>query len=361
MPMEGQLMPNVLSISGVIGFDVQPKDIRSELNKFSGDIVVELGSPGGFVYDGLEIFNLIRAYDKGTVTTKIMGLAASMASYIALAGDKVIAYDNSVFMIHNAMSVSVGDQNEMRETANLLESLSNLLAKKYSEKSGLSLEKIKSLMDQETYLFGDEIKEKGFVDEIITNEKDSKNRESAIIESRVIVDHCFKTMKELEHSKEDLNKVAACINFKDNKSVNLNEIKQENKMPTLKEFISQNPEAKIDFENSVNQARLEGEQKIKNRIEAAKNYIANENYPTVTNVALDVILGKSDPAVLTATIAAIDAVLEKKNSELAQKETEILPETQSEEGEIINETGICQDEYQFQNEIKRFKNMQGVK
>ena len=99
----------IIPISGIIGWDISAKEIRAALDTAGGEeIEVQIASPGGFIYDGLEIFNLIRNY-KGAKSTRLMGMAASMASYIAMAGDRVIAEDNSIFMIHNAWGGAVGD------------------------------------------------------------------------------------------------------------------------------------------------------------------------------------------------------------------------------------------------------------
>ena len=99
----------IVTISGVIGFDVTPNSVRNQLKNVKEDIIVEIGSPGGFVFDGLEIFNILRDFKGGKVETRLMGLAASMAAVIALAGDKVTAHDNAVFMIHNALNLVIGN------------------------------------------------------------------------------------------------------------------------------------------------------------------------------------------------------------------------------------------------------------
>ena len=132
----------VLALSGIIGWDVDTKGVRTFLDESAGeDIEVQISSPGGYVYPGLEIFNLLRNHD-GKITTRLMGLAASMASYIAMVGDHIIAEDNAVFMIHNASGFAIGDHNTMHKAADVLEGLSNLLAKKYMDRTGKSLEEI---------------------------------------------------------------------------------------------------------------------------------------------------------------------------------------------------------------------------
>ena len=200
----------IVAISGVIGWDVEPSDIRTALNEANGeDVRVEISSPGGFVMPGLEIFNLIRNY-KGVTETRLSGQAASMASYIALAGDRLVAEDNAVYMIHNVRGLSMGDHNALRKSADTFERLSNLLAKAYVAKTGKSMEDIRSMMDDETFLFGDEIAEHGFADEIITTEAD-KDKETAIAIAEESFNNCLKTMKDSEKVKDDMEKAAAML------------------------------------------------------------------------------------------------------------------------------------------------------
>jgi len=142
-------------------------NIRWKLEGMGGEpVTVEINSPGGSVIEGIAIFNLLRDY-AGEVTVEIIGMAASMASYIALAGDTVKAWDNAIFMIHNVWSVISGDHNEMRKQADIQESLTELIAKKYAEKTGKNVEEMRKAMDEESWYFGSEILEAGFADEIV--------------------------------------------------------------------------------------------------------------------------------------------------------------------------------------------------
>ena len=200
----------VLAISGIIGWEVDAQGVRTFLDEAAGeDIEVQISSPGGYVYPGLEIYNLLRNHD-GKITTRLMGLAASMASYIAMVGDYVIAEDNAVFMIHNASGLAIGDHNIMRKAADVMEGLSNLIAQKYMSKTGKSLDELKALMDVDTFLFGDEIEKAGFVDEIAKTEK-KKDRAAAIALATISVADCVAKMKAFEQEKEDLERAAAFL------------------------------------------------------------------------------------------------------------------------------------------------------
>ena len=162
------------------------------------------------IYDGLEIFNLIRNY-KGEKTTRLMGMAASMASYIAMAADAVIAEDNAIFMIHNAWGVAMGDQNDMQKMSDILDGFSGLIAKAYAKKSGKSMEDVRALMDGETYLFGQEAMDAGFVDEIVPAPADGeKDKEAAVAMARAKFSACKHIISEVENA-DTLAPIAALL------------------------------------------------------------------------------------------------------------------------------------------------------
>ena len=202
----------IISISGVIGWDVLAKDIRAELDEAKGeDIEVQVSSPGGFVTDGLEIYNLIKNYE-GSKATRLMGLAASMASYIVMAGDKVIAEDNAVFMIHNAYALAVGDHHVLRKGADVIEGLSRIIGKSYIDKTGKTREEIEGLMDDETFYFGQEILDEGFVDEIAgaSDSEKKDDKEASIAGAKAQIFQCAKQVREAENP-DNIFRVAAML------------------------------------------------------------------------------------------------------------------------------------------------------
>lgn len=215
-------------MSGVIGWDIYAADVRRQLAEAgSEDIEVQIASPGGFVYDGLEIYNLLRRHP-GAVTTRLMGLAASMASYIAMAGSRVIAEDNVVFMIHNPWNMAVGDYREMRKNADYLGGLAGITAKAYAAKTGKPLEDVRALMDEETWLFGEEALDAGFVDEIVpasAPEEAEPDKEAAVAQARVRVEEAKKLIREVS-TAEDASKAAALIQTIEAKSTGVAGSKQ---------------------------------------------------------------------------------------------------------------------------------------
>lgn len=129
-------------------------------------ITVRINSPGGDVFDGMAIFNALQSH-QSKVVTRVEGLAASMASVIAMAGKEVQAYKNTMLMIHNAWVFAVGDQNVLREVADLLEKIDGNLLDIYVGKTKTGKREMKQMMADETWLTASEAKEKGFINTII--------------------------------------------------------------------------------------------------------------------------------------------------------------------------------------------------
>lgn len=132
------------------------------------DLDVRINSPGGYVMEGLAIFNaIIREKKKGRkVTAHIDGLAASMASVLAMAGEDIIIADNALMMIHNPWDCACGDANELRRAADKLDRIRDQLISIYSERTGLDADTLIPMLDAETWLTATEALEQNFVTEI---------------------------------------------------------------------------------------------------------------------------------------------------------------------------------------------------
>ncbi len=194
-----------IEIKGEIGWDVTADSIENLLNNTNEDLEIEIDSPGGSVFEGIKIHNLLVNY-KGKKTIIINALAASMATYIAMAGDVIKVYDNATFMIHNAWGVAIGDYKEMQNTAEVLEGLTKLLAQKYAQKTGKSIDEIRALMDKESFFFGEEIVVNGFADELIkTDKQEDKQAMFALAKER------FKAAVNKLKEKEETKKIAALL------------------------------------------------------------------------------------------------------------------------------------------------------
>lgn len=130
-------------------------------------IVVNINSPGGDVFDGIAIYNDLLAH-KAEVVIRVTGLAASAASLVAMAGDEITIAENAFFMIHNAWTFAIGDSREMTAQAKILKQVDGSLAETYAARTGQDVGDIRSLMDDETWLNGDDAVEQGFADKIIS-------------------------------------------------------------------------------------------------------------------------------------------------------------------------------------------------
>jgi len=144
-----------------------PQKVNDALEKANGeDIEVEINSGGGSVFAGSEIYTALKSYP-GNVTVKIVGLAVSAASVIAMAGNKVMMSPTAQIMIHNVSSRAEGDYRDMEHTADVLKNADNTIANAYRIKTGKTQEELLALMDKETWMTADKAKELGFVDEIM--------------------------------------------------------------------------------------------------------------------------------------------------------------------------------------------------
>lgn len=147
--------------------DVTPELFKEELNSGAGDITVWINSPGGDCVAAAQIYNMLMDY-KGAVTVKIDGIAASAASVIAMAGTTVLMSPVSTMMIHNPMTVAMGDTAEMQKAIEMLASVKDSIINAYEIKTGLSRAKLAHLMDAETWMDANKAMELGFADGILS-------------------------------------------------------------------------------------------------------------------------------------------------------------------------------------------------
>ena len=148
------------------GDEVTPQMFRDELNATEGDIDLWINSPGGDCYAAAQIYNMLMEY-KGNVNVKIDGIAASAASVVAMAGSTVEISPLGMLMIHNPMTVSIGDTHEMERTITFLSEIKESIINAYEIKTGLSRVKISRLMDAETWMNAKKAVELGFADSVL--------------------------------------------------------------------------------------------------------------------------------------------------------------------------------------------------
>lgn len=153
----------LLTVHDDVGaFGVSAKDFLNDLRAAEGpEIDVEINSPGGDVFAGLAIFNGLRASGK-KVNVRVIGLAASAASLIAMAGDTIEMPENTFMMVHNPWSFAMGGSEDMRATADMLDKVAGSLVTTYANRTGKSHDEITALLDAETWMTAQEAVDAGF-------------------------------------------------------------------------------------------------------------------------------------------------------------------------------------------------------
>lgn len=160
-------------IYGEIGWEVTASEFISHLDEVDDneDLMVHLNSVGGQVFEGLAIYNRLLRHS-GNVTITIEGLAASMASVIAMAGNQVEMFQASLFMIHNPAGGAWGEADDMRKAAETLDQIREVLILAYLGRTSADREQLLDWMDSETWFTPAEALEHGFIDEIIEESVD---------------------------------------------------------------------------------------------------------------------------------------------------------------------------------------------
>ena len=148
------------------GDEVTPKAFREELNAGTEDITVWINSPGGNVFAAAEIYTMLRDYP-GSVTVKIDAIAASAASVIAMAGNKVLMSPVAMLMIHDPSTIAMGNTKDMEKAIATLNEVKESIINAYAAKSGLSHNCISKLMENETWMNAKKAVELGFADEVL--------------------------------------------------------------------------------------------------------------------------------------------------------------------------------------------------
>lgn len=226
---------------------VSPKKILNQISEAKNeDLEVEINSNGGSVFDASEIYTALKDYP-GNVIVKIVGIAASAASVIAMAGNKVMMSPTAQMMIHNASTRAQGDYRDMEHASVFLKNVNQTIANAYSLKSGKSYEELLSMMDNETWLTPQQALEHNLIDEIMF--------EGQTIEIVASVDSGMLPKKVIDKIRNELNANRAeaynlsGTNKKEDKNVmNIEQLK--NDYPELYEQVkNEGYEAGVNAEN----------------------------------------------------------------------------------------------------------------
>lgn len=188
---------NIITMFDIIGEDfwsgggITAKKVAAQLRAIGDrDVEVHLNSPGGDMFEGIAIYNVLREHPK-SVTVKIMGMAASAASVIAMAGDTIEIGAASFIMIHNCWVVAIGNRHDMAETAEWLEPFDTAMIDVYAARTGQDAKAIARWMDAETYMSGSTAVDRGFADSLlaadqVTIDEDAKAADKQVNEVRAM-------------------------------------------------------------------------------------------------------------------------------------------------------------------------------
>lgn len=239
----------VIRISGIIASwemenesNVTPASLRKSLDEAGQeDLLITINSAGGSVFQGLEMFSMIRNHPAHT-ETRVISLAASMGSVLALAGDKKSIEDTAMFFIHNAQGIGIGDHREMAKVTQWLKDINSVLAGLYEKHTTLTLTKAQKLMDDEEQFFGKDLVDLGF--ELIETGEDV-NQPAARVQAVARLAECSNKISD-EENLNDLEKVAASIADKKKKP--------DNKKTGSDSNLNQKPNDNITDDSQINPA-----------------------------------------------------------------------------------------------------------
>lgn len=181
---------NVITMFDVIGEDywtgggVTAKKVASQLRAIGGPVEVQINSPGGDMFEGFAVYNVLREHPHA-VTIKVMGMAASAASIIAMAGDRIEIGASSFIMIHNCWVLAYGNRNDLRELADWLEPFDQAMRDVYVSRTGQKADAVGKMLDDETWLSGSQAIDKGFADALFAADKTTVDADAKAEDRRV--------------------------------------------------------------------------------------------------------------------------------------------------------------------------------
>jgi len=190
MRLNSDTEKNAIEMRGPIGdFEggISADDFRDCMKEHAGaDVTIHLDSEGGSVTDGLAMYNAIMQHE-GEVTVHIDTIAASIATVIACAADKVVINSNAKYMVHRCWTVAMGNCRDFRSTAEIMELMDQDIARAYSERTGRGEDEMVALMDAETWMSAEDALSQGFVDEVYEVKRPAKKEPKALAISPFVV------------------------------------------------------------------------------------------------------------------------------------------------------------------------------
>ena len=290
-------------------YGITAQEFINDIKDLKGSpINLRINSLGGDVFDGMAMYNVIKRREAKT-TVYIEGIAASIATIIALGADEVVMAENSLFMIHNAWGGTMGEAKEMRKTADTLDKISGELIDIYRKKTGLSYEVLSEMMDEETWLNAEEALSMGFIDTI---------SDSIKVAAKYDVSK-FKNITQ----EEIKNKLSININ---NKKMT-NELKEwfNNKVEEIVTAVKGEVKVSADVaEQTAITVNLGDNDEIKNKI----SEFESSNIELSNKISLlegELVASKGTNETLTQEVEALNAKINKSDAKGTKIETESDP------------------------------------
>jgi ATP-dependent Clp endopeptidase proteolytic subunit ClpP len=241
-------------------YGVDAKSFIEEIKMIPNDtsVLLRINSPGGSVIDGLAIYDAVNRMPQ-KVTSRIEGIAASMASVVALAADEVIMSENSLYMIHNVWGGEVGESGDLRKAADLMDKMSNRLVSIYMSKTGKSEDQIRSWMNEETWFDSSEAVEAGFINLIEEPILMAANFDidKYNYKNNNLVNNLFNNQKQENQMEKEFENLKTFISEMFNKTTEAKEVKildneeVSNKMSAIEESIEESAKAIVELNGSI--------------------------------------------------------------------------------------------------------------
>ena len=184
------------------GDEITPAMFKSELFSDKGDITIWLNSPGGDCIAASQIYAMLMDYPHN-VTVKIDGIAASAASVIAMAGTKVLMAPTALMMVHNPLTIAIGDTDEMQKAILMLDEVKESIINAYQVKTNQSRAKISHWMDAETWMNANKAIELGFADGVLEDSKRHQATPTYAFSRRAVTNSLLYKVKTKEQPKPE--------------------------------------------------------------------------------------------------------------------------------------------------------------
>lgn len=331
-------MPNIFKVEDLIDrWSTGPVVDALTDPTTTGDVDIYVDSPGGYVTSGVRAFNAIRDYANGKVTVHLGAQAASAAAFFPMAADKIIARDDTMFMIHNAWGFAMGGAQDMENEGKVLRSIDSIIAKKLAKKSGNNVDDVADLMAKETFYFGREIVDANFADELKEGDGDMDRTTSLNLTRTAIAE----VKNKISQNPQNISELKACLNvFRDSKPSQEEINTDDNDRPELssedgKQGDDSMPTAitEEDLKNARNEGLKAGKELMQKSINCHLNFIKKNPEEVVKNL--------KDGKVFDLEVMTQYTNAEEQTDELQSRNDGGAPPIEPEEGddktpELIN-------------------------